>query len=731
MGEIVLRDSQEKVAKYTGGYMGVSAVPGSGKTTTLCALGVRLIKDRIKSGQRILIVTYQNTAVANIQSRIMDMLDKESLLPTGYDVRTLHSLSRGILKENPGLIGLDNRFEVLDENTVARILDNSVDLWCRTNVGRYEAIQRQSNIRSPKKLRGIIRNVGRGVIDSAKDNLLGQDQLIEILADSPVQDDTSFLQIGAEIYQSYQNEIESRGAVDFNDLVRYSVQLLRDHPDILDRYRERWPFILEDEAQDSVPLQQELLINLAGKDGNWVRVGDPNQAIMSTFTSAEPGYLMQFLEREDVDVKPLLKAGRSASPVMELANDLVKRVSESHPIERVRKLSFRQQYIEPTLDGDPQPNPPKNESKVSFQAYPLGSQEIASACDKLLKWVNHYKGQGYTYAILTPNNNQGLEVIQALKARNVAHVEMLKTSTVSKKTAKGLSDILELLAFPDGKPSRQNVRGSSLTTLLNSAYKFIESLKESADANVVEMEDLRVFQNMELESFLYPSPVQKKYLNLDSESLERFRGLLRKWFDALLLPVDQLILTITDDILKNERAEVGRRIARLVKGWSEDDPHLSMPELSNVLLAALTSNRVRLEDEQSEIEPEEDVASVSTLHKSKGLEWDFVFVLHATSRRFHYSYDDYFIGDYPDLGGYPSSIAKAEMLELLGDESSLSDHSDPKADVVAEDMRLLYVAITRARRFLSVSWNEKDDGRDYEVKPSKIVLELASSLSGK
>ena len=72
------------------------------------------------------------------------------------------------------------------------------------------------------------------------------------------------------------------GGLDFNDLVWTAVDLLEHHPDLCARLGRRWPIVLEDEAQDSVPLQEDLLTLLGGGRGNWIRVGDPNQAIMST-----------------------------------------------------------------------------------------------------------------------------------------------------------------------------------------------------------------------------------------------------------------------------------------------------------------------------------------------------------------------------------------------------------------------------------------------------------------
>ncbi len=104
--------------------------------------------------------------------------------------------------------------------------------------------------------------------------------------------------MGVAIYAEYQRSLGYRAALDYDDLIRLALQALRADPDYLQRLRYRWPFILEDEAQDSSRLQEEILRLLSGPGGNWVRVGDPNQAIYETFTTADPRYLRDFLQEE-------------------------------------------------------------------------------------------------------------------------------------------------------------------------------------------------------------------------------------------------------------------------------------------------------------------------------------------------------------------------------------------------------------------------------------------------
>ena len=102
------------------------------------------------------------------------------------------------------------------------------------------------------------------------------------------------VEMGWAIYADYQRALTYRGAVDFDDLIRLALQALQLDPEFLQRLQVRWPFILEDEAQDSSRLQEEILRLLVGPVGNWVRVGDPNQAIYETFTTASPHFLRDF-----------------------------------------------------------------------------------------------------------------------------------------------------------------------------------------------------------------------------------------------------------------------------------------------------------------------------------------------------------------------------------------------------------------------------------------------------
>jgi len=129
------RPKQLSVLAYTRGRMGVSAVPGSGKTWTLSALAAKLVTDGdLKDDQEVLIVTLVNSAVSNFASRVSRFVQDRGLLPgVGYRVRTLHGLAHDIVRERPGLVGLSDDFSIVDERASTSILKEAARAWVQTN----------------------------------------------------------------------------------------------------------------------------------------------------------------------------------------------------------------------------------------------------------------------------------------------------------------------------------------------------------------------------------------------------------------------------------------------------------------------------------------------------------------------------------------------------------------------------------------------------------------------
>ena len=353
------RPAQAQVLAWRGGKLGVSAVPGSGKTATLVALAARLVRaGGLAANQEVLIVTLVNSAVNNFSSRLAGELQHESaFLPglVGYRVRTLHGLANDVVKERPGLAGLADDFRVIDERETQDILQEAVDGWLRGNPGTEqgwvdEALQQRSDVRQ-RHWPALLRDVAGRYIRQAKDVETDVDKLNAHCCGARAMP-CPWAQICQEIYASYENGLRYRGGIDFTDLIRLALRVLKSDADYLARLQRRWPWILEDEAQDSSWLQERILRLLSGPQGNWGRVGDPNQAINESFTTASPRYLRDFLQEPDVQAHPMPNSGRSAPAIIRLANGLID-WAQAHPQPQVRaRKPLEPPYIEPAPPCD-------------------------------------------------------------------------------------------------------------------------------------------------------------------------------------------------------------------------------------------------------------------------------------------------------------------------------------------------------------------------------------------
>ena len=456
MNDFRPRPGQREILEYAGGRMGVSAVPGSGKTAAVAALTAHLLNQRGKGpaplvphGGRVLVVTYQTAAADALRVRIREQLGQAPPLGAAFDVRTLHSLSYGILKSHPGQAGTTADFQVVDERAGADLLEKAVRRW---NAGHREEWRRLAPAdRDPadweRTWLDIATAVARRVVSEVKNRRRGVAAIeAELASLQPGGRSESFLELGLSVYRSYQQQLETMGGLDFNDMVRLAVDLLETHPDLRDRLAERWPVIVEDEAQDSLPLQEQLLELISRKHGNWVRVGDPNQAIMSSFTASEPSSLRRFLEAGEVDAVEMAVSGRCSRRIIDVANHLVDWACDNHPVLQVRNRCFRRQHMAATDPGDPQQNPADAESEILFREYGSRDQELEDVARKAAGFAARHPE--LTLGILVPTNRLGYEVGENLTRLRVDFDERLQTSRPSRSLGDALEWVLSYAASP-------------------------------------------------------------------------------------------------------------------------------------------------------------------------------------------------------------------------------------------------------------------------------------------
>ncbi len=750
LSSFTLRPSQTDILRYRGGKLGISAVPGSGKTFTLSALAAQLITSgALNTDQDVLIVTLVNSAVDNFSARIGKMIEARGLIPhLGYRVRTLHGLAHDIVREKPALVGLEERFQIVDEREAEFIRKEAANAWLTTfpnNLDEYFSSDLDDSKRDwvrRQQLPDLAHSLALAFIRSCKNLAITPEDLRQRLNNAPAP--LPLAEMGWWIYDKYQQALRYRGAVDFDDLIALAYKILQSDPEYLARLQYRFPFILEDEAQDSSEIQENILRLLAGH-GNWVRVGDPNQAIFETFTTANPKLLKNFIAQEADYKNELPVSGRSQPHIIELANYLIDWTNASHPARACRDaLSIP--HIQATSPEDPQPNPPADPEAIRLISKKFTPEEETEAIvNSIKKWLPDH--QDSTVAVLVPRNTRGFEVIEMLKKHKIDYVDVLASTNKTRVAAGAIANVIAYLSDPTSPTKlsrayqvwRRDWRDDSLTEDkgLAASQKALLTITAELLRKVGEAETfVAPNQDHDWLTTLSESEAEEEVI----QELSLFKVAVNRWLNAVTLPIDQLILTLAQELFTDAAdLALAHKLALVLRRAADDHADWRLPELTAELGVIARNERrfIGFSSDDSGFNPEAHKGKVvvTTMHKAKGLEWDRVYML---------SVNNY---DFPSLQPYDRYISEkwfirnslnleAEGLAQLKAALSTGEfdwYEEGTASLAAredysrERLRLLYVGITRAKKDLIVTWNS---GRKGDATPSLALSELMGWWEG-
>jgi ATP-dependent DNA helicase Rep len=653
--------AQQEAVNYLHGPCLVLAGAGSGKTRVITHKIARLIQTGVEA-RRIAAITFTNKAAAEMRERAKSLVGREA---REVLICTFHALGVRMMRQDGSVLGLKAQFSILDSDDVTSILKDAGG-----STDAAAARQWQWAI-SAWKNAGL--NAAQALAQAKDDNE----------------------RVTATIMARYEERLTAYQSVDFDDLIGLPLKLLRDFPDVREKWQKQLGHVLVDEYQDTNATQYELLKLLVGERGRFTAVGDDDQSIYGWRGATLDNLRRLPQDYPNLKVVKLEQNYRSTSAILRAANNVIQpnpklfpktlfselgegepvRVvdcdNEEHEAERmVRRIqSIREgstgnagvaglgqdwkdfavlyranhqaRVLEQSLRKAQIPY------KVSGGQSFFDRAEIRDLCAWLRLWVNNDDDPAFLRSVTTPKRGIGHQTLGSLGV----FAGQYKLS-------------LFAALFSPSLPSVLNARALGS---LQEFGRYVNDLEFRA-RHTMGAEDAKAFLKDWLKDIGY-----EKHL-YDGEENEKVAA--ARWTNVL-------------DFCDWMGARCGGEIDDAA-GVAVSSERKSLLEVAQTIALLSTI---------SEREKDQNVVTLSTLHASKGLEWPHVVLAGCVEGMLPFKPED-------ENGG-PVSESFALRLQ--------------------EERRLMYVGITRAQRTLVVSWSKKrKKGREMvAAQPSRFIAEMA------
>lgn len=550
-----LNKEQKEAVLYNEGPLLVLAGAGSGKTRVLTTKIAYLINKLEVEPSDILAITFTNKAAKEMKERVIKLVGADF-----YDMQisTFHSFGLSIIRKYHERLGFESNFTIIDS-------DDSLTLIKRI----LKEMNLDSKMYNPKAVKNRI--------SGAKNELLSPDDYDKYA-------NTDFEEKVVKIYRRYQEILLRNNSVDFDDLLILPIKLLKENPDILMYYQERFKYVLIDEYQDTNEAQYVLVKMISAKYKNICVVGDESQSIYS-FRGANYKNILNF-EKDYKNAKVILleENYRSTKNILNVANDIIK-----HNINRKDKNLWTE----------------NNEgSKVKYY-------RADSELDEAYHVVNEIKNllvngvKRSEIAVLYRTNAQSRTIEEALLKENIPYKVIGSFYFYKRKEIKDLISYLKLIYNSNDD--------TSLTRIINVpkrgiGTKTIENLSVLSRTNNTSMYEA-ITKGKELEF---------KKLIEEIKELEK---------DLSLTELIDLILDKTGILeeLKSEKSlEADIRIENLNEFKSITK---NFEEKYGIISLEAFLEEISLVADMEEHNDNTDLITLMTIHSAKGLEFDNVFIV--------------------------------------------------------------------------------------------------------
>ena len=701
----VLNPEQLAAVRHEGGPLLILAGAGSGKTRVLTHRIAHLLRERKARPAEILAVTFTNKAAGELKNRVAKLVgpDAERLW-----VATFHAAGARILRREAEALALNRAFAIYDDaDQLAEVKRSCQELGVDVGTARQHAsrIDRWKNA-------GLL----PGEVKPADYDVPGR--------------------VSQKVYERYQRALQAASAVDFGDLIVRVIQLFREHPDIAQRYASRFRHILVDEFQDTNPAQYQLLRMLAEEHGNLCVVGDDDQSIYR-WRGAEVDNILDFPRHfPGTRVVKLEQNYRSTGRILAAAHAVI----EKNPRRAEKKLWTA------AGEGD----------KLRVLLAEDERDEAQRIAQEL--YAENARGTSYSeMAVFYRANAQSRALEDGLRARRVPYRVVRGRSFYDRAEVKDVAaylrlcvnprsdvDLLRIVNMPPrgiGDTTIERLRDSAGRTGL-SLWEAIESMERDPELAASARSKLGPFRDLlrrlgdavrnapgaadAIELVMSETGYEDR-LRLEGEegedrleNLYELVGAAREfdgmWAEARGAARESAAATPTPGVASQSASSPSLAPGALGSPTAEDEPG-DRPDLSAALAAASPELDEGTPDtpllgflEQLALVGDADAAeggdrvSLMTLHAAKGLEFDAVWLTGLEERVFPHA-------------------------RALGQGAAGSGEEDP--DEMAEERRLCYVGMTRARNKLTLTLSRCRSlfGELRFNPPSRFVREIPEELA--
>ncbi len=540
-----LNNPQKEAVQKTDGPLLVIAGAGSGKTRVLTHKIAYLIEKGVKP-YNILAVTFTNKAANEMKSRVEKLTNKLNINAKGLNIGTFHSICLIMLRENTELINREKNFVIFDSADQKSLIKN---------------ILKELDI-DPKKFNP---KIFQSKISNLKSNLKSEKNFEN--------EATDFLpKITSQVYNKYQQYLKEHNAVDFDDIIMFCVNLFLKNQNILQKYQDKFKYILIDEYQDTNSAQYNLVKLLAKKHKNICVVGDNDQAIYG-FRAADYKNMLNFGKDYPNTKEIILEENyRSTKNILNAANGVIKK-------NRSRK--------DKNLFTDNEKG-----SKINLILASSEKKEAEYITKKIKELLKKEKRPLSDFVLLYRANSQSRAIEEELMRANLPYKIIGGFKFYQRKEVKDIIAYLRYLHNESDKTSFKRIvntptRGigkkaiqnyfekNEISKNLEVFFKMINSLKE--DAKTMRLSRL-------IKEIAKKSKMEEVFNDKTAENQSKWENILE-------------LLSVASIYDKKEDA---------------------IPQfLENVALAS----------DQDEVDQQKPVVNLMTIHAAKGLEFNVVFIL--------------------------------------------------------------------------------------------------------